>query len=94
VKRVHLDPTRAVVAGPNQRRGRVMGIVPNDDVNIRLLGAMLLVQHERGLLKGRRMVSAAIRSLIQDLEELPAMNSANSGERKDADPKQYRPPCP
>ncbi|MFO0015192.1 MAG: hypothetical protein ACK52U_01370 [Synechococcaceae cyanobacterium] len=71
-----------------------MGIVPNDDVNIRLLGAMLLVQHERGLLKGRRMVSAAIRSLIQDLEELPAMNSANSGERKDADPKQYRPPCP
>jgi S-methylmethionine-dependent homocysteine/selenocysteine methylase len=40
------------------------------------------------------MVSAAIRSLIQDLEELPAMNFTNSGERKNADPKQYRPTCP
>ena len=50
LKRVQVDPARAVVAGPIQRCGRVMGIVPNDGVNILLVGAVLMVQHEHGLL--------------------------------------------
>jgi putative transposase len=61
-----------------KRRNRVVGIFLNDPAIIRLVGAVLLEQHEHWQLEGRRMFSAESMALIPDLEELPALLTASA----------------
>jgi putative transposase len=61
-----------------KRRNRVVGIFLNDPAIIRLVGAVLLEQHEHWQLEGRRMFSAESMALIPDLEELPALLTARA----------------
>jgi putative transposase len=61
-----------------KRRTRVVGIFLNDPAILRLVGAVLLEQHEHWQLEGRRMFSAESMALIPDLEELPALLTASA----------------
>jgi putative transposase len=61
-----------------KRLTRVVGIFPNNAAIIRLVGAVLLEQHEHWQLEGRRMFSAESMALIPDLEELPALLTASA----------------
>jgi transposase-like protein len=61
-----------------KRRTRVVGIFPNDASIIRLVGAVLLEQHEHWQLEGRRMFSADSMAAIPDLESLPALQTASA----------------
>jgi putative transposase len=61
-----------------KRRTRVVGIFPNDGAITRLVGAVLLEQHEHWHLEGRRMVSAESMAAIPDLESLPVLQTVNA----------------
>ena len=63
-----------------KRRTRVVGIFPNDDAIIRLVGAVLLEQDEHWQLGGRRMFFAESMYAIAELEDLPALLSAPARE--------------
>jgi putative transposase len=56
-----------------KRRTRVVGIVPNAAAIIRLVGAVLLEQHERWQLEGRRMFSAESMTTIPELGDTPTL---------------------
>jgi putative transposase len=51
---------------------------PNDAAISRLVGAVLLEQHEHWLLEGRRMVSAESMAAIPELEDLPGRPSTSA----------------
>jgi putative transposase len=51
-----------------KRCTRVVGTFPNDAAIIRLVGAVLLEQHEHWQLEGRRLFSAESMAAIQDLD--------------------------
>ena len=56
----------------------MVGIFPNDGAITRLVGAVLLEQHEHWHLEGRRMVSAESMAAIPDLESLPVLQTVNA----------------
>jgi transposase-like protein len=57
------------------RRTRVVGIFPNDAAITRLVGMVLLEQHEHLQLKGRRMFSAGSMATISELGDTPALQA-------------------
>jgi putative transposase len=61
-----------------KRRTRVVGIFPNDDAIIRLVGAVLLEQHEHWQLEGRRMFSAESMATIPELGDTPALQALSA----------------
>jgi transposase-like protein len=61
-----------------KRRTRVVGIFPNDDAITRLVGAVLLEQHEHWQLEGRRMFSAESMATIPELGDTPALQAAGA----------------
>jgi hypothetical protein len=81
----HADPDRfpqslEQVNEEIKPRTRVVGIFPNDAPITRLVGAVLLEQHEHRQLEGRRVVSAESMAAIPELEDLPTLLSAAAGE--------------
>jgi len=58
-----------------KRRTRVVGIFPNDAAIIRLVGAVLLEQHEHWQLEGRRMFTAESMATIPELGDIPALQA-------------------
>lgn len=61
-----------------KHRTRVVGVFPNDASIIRLLGTVLLEQHEHWQLEGRRMFTAESMAAIPDLEDLPALPATSA----------------
>jgi transposase-like protein len=61
-----------------KRRTRVVGIFPNDAAITRLVGAVLLEQHEHWQLEGRRMVSAESMAAIPELGDTAALQAAGA----------------
>jgi putative transposase len=61
-----------------KRRTRVVGIFPNDAAIIRLVGAVLLEQHEYRQLEGRRMVAAEGMAAIPELGDTPALQALSA----------------
>jgi putative transposase len=61
-----------------KRRTRVVGIFPNDPAITRLVGAVLLEQHEHWQLEGRRMFSAESMASIPELGDTPALQAAGA----------------
>ena len=70
-----------------KRRTRVVGIFPNDAAIIRLVGAVLLEQHEHWQLEGRRMFSAESMASIPELGDIPAKLTASACGVQDAGPR-------
>ena len=58
-----------------KRRTRVVGIFPNDPAITRLVGAVLLEQHEHWQLEGRRMFSAESMAVIPELGDIPTLQA-------------------
>jgi len=61
-----------------KRRTRVVGIFPNDAAITRLVGAVLLEQHEHWQLEGRRMFSAESMATIPELGDIPALQALSA----------------
>jgi transposase-like protein len=61
-----------------KRRTRVVGIFPNDPSITRLVGAVLLEQHEHWQLEGRRMFSAESMAAIPELDAIPALQTLSA----------------
>jgi putative transposase len=58
-----------------KRRTKVVGIFPNDPAIVRLVGAVLLEQHEHWQMEGRRMFSAETMAAVMATGELPALQA-------------------
>jgi len=61
-----------------KRRTRVVGIFPNDASITRLVGAVLLEQHEHWQLEGRRMFSAESMATIPELGDIPSLQTLSA----------------
>lgn len=61
-----------------KRRTRVVGIFPNDASITRLVGAVLLEQHEHWQLEGRRMFSAESMATIPELGDIPTLQTLSA----------------
>jgi len=61
-----------------KRRTRVVGIFPNDASITRLLGAVLLEQHEHWQLEGHRMFSAESMATIPGLGDIPTLQTLSA----------------
>jgi putative transposase len=61
-----------------KRRTRVVGIFPNDAAIARLVGAVLLEQHEHLQLEGRRMFSTESMATIPELGGTPALQALSA----------------
>ena len=61
-----------------KRRTRVVGIFPNDPAITRLVGAVLLEQHEHWQLEGRRMFSAESMATIPELGDIPTLQTLSA----------------
>ena len=61
-----------------KRRTRVVGIFPNDAAITRLVGSVLLEQHEHWQLEGRRMFAAESMAAIPELNGGPALQSLSA----------------
>ena len=61
-----------------KRRTRVVGIFPNDPAITRLVGAVLLEQHEHWQLEGRRMFSAESMATIPELGDTPFLQALSA----------------
>ena len=61
-----------------KRRTRVVGIFPNDPAITRLVGAVLLEQHEHWQLEGRRMFSAESMATIPELGDIPSLQALSA----------------
>ncbi len=61
-----------------KRRTRVVGIFPNAPSIIRLVGAVLLEQHEHWQLEGRRMFSAKSMATIPELGDTPVLQALSA----------------
>jgi len=55
-----------------------LGIFLNDAAITRLVGAVLLQQHEHWQLNGRRMFSAESMATIPELDDIPAPQALNA----------------
>ena len=60
---------------PIKRRTRVVGIFPDDPAITRLVGAVLLEQHEHWQLEGRRMFSAESMAAFPELGDIPTLQA-------------------
>jgi putative transposase len=58
-----------------KRRTRVVGVFPNDVAITRLVGAVLLEQHEHWQLEGRRLFAAESMAAIPELDGVPALQA-------------------
>ena len=61
-----------------KRRTRVVGIFPNDPAITRLVGAVLLEQHEHWQLEGRRMFSTESMATIPELGDTPSLQALSA----------------
>ncbi len=85
-ERVNVAPRGALCNARNQAPRKGCGHLPQrrrqwppaDFVSIRLVGAVLLEQHEHWQLEGRRMFSAESMAAIPDLDDIPALLSASA----------------
>jgi len=78
LERVNVAPRGALGSAVIKRRTRVVGIFPNDAAIIRLVGAVLLEQHEHWQLEGRRMFSAESMAAIPELDGGPALQALSA----------------
>ncbi|MFM9104545.1 MAG: IS256 family transposase [Cyanobium sp.] len=78
LERVNVAPRGALGSAVIKRRTRVVGIFPNDASITRLVGAVLLEQHEHWQLEGRRMFSAESMAAIPELGDIPALQALSA----------------
>jgi putative transposase len=78
LERINVAQRGALGSAVIKRRTRVVGIFPNDAAITRLVGAVLLEQHEHWQLEGRRMFFAESMATIPELDAIPALQALSA----------------